>query len=154
MAKPPLTEGETDPVMLDLDPYMITALHDFADKGGKDSWAGKRFRDERDEIFDLINTEKINGVLLIAGDRHRTELWKIQRPKGYPLYEFVSAKMTNIHTHKTRKQAQWSYNEGRFWGEVAFDFSEADPTVTLSAINQDTEVIRSTRLKLSELSHK
>ena len=45
-------------------------------------------------------------------------------------------------------------NEGRFWGEVAFDFSEADPTVTLSAINQDTEVIRSTRLKLSELSHK
>jgi len=131
-----------------------TLWNDFADKGGKDSWAGKRFRDERNEIFDLINVEKIDGVLLIAGDRHRTELWKIERPNGYPLYEFVSAKMTNIHKHKTRKQAEWSYNEGRFWGEVAFDFSEADPTVTLSAINQDKEVIRSTRLKLSELSHK
>jgi len=131
-----------------------TLWNDFADKGGKDSWAGERFRDERDEIFDLINAEKINGVLLIAGDRHRTELWKIDRPNGYPLYEFVSAKMTNLHTHKTRKQAQWSYNEGRFWGEIEFDFSQTDPTVTLSAINQDAEVIRSTRLRLSELSHK
>ena len=26
VAKPPITEGETDPVMLDLDPYLITAL--------------------------------------------------------------------------------------------------------------------------------
>ncbi len=130
-----------------------TMWHDLADKGGKDSWAGLRFREERNEIFDLINDENINGVVLIAGDRHRTELWKTERPKGYPLYEFLSAKVTNQHFHPTRREAEWSYNEGNFWGKLAFDFSAEDPTVTFTAINQDGDVMRATSLKLSELSH-
>jgi hypothetical protein len=32
-AKPPITDGETDPVMLDLDPYMIKALRNTPGKG-------------------------------------------------------------------------------------------------------------------------
>ncbi len=131
-----------------------TMWHDLADKDGKDSWAGPRFRDERNEIFDLINNEKINGIILISGDRHRTEIWKTERPKGYPLYEFLSAKVTNMHSHPTRKQAEWSYNEGNFWGALEFDFSEADPTVIFKAINQDSTVVHAFGLKLSELSHK
>ena len=39
--------------------------------------------------------------ILLSGDRHRSDIWKIERPRGYPLYEFVSAKVTNQHTHKT-----------------------------------------------------
>jgi alkaline phosphatase D len=130
-----------------------TMWHDLADKGGKDSWAGKRFREERNNIFDLINQQKINGVVLISGDRHRTELWKTERPNGYPLYEFLSAKVTNIHSHATRKEAQWSLNEGNFWGEIGFDFSTTDPTITFTAINQDAAVMKASTFKLSELSH-
>jgi alkaline phosphatase D len=130
-----------------------TMWHDLADKGGRDSWAGKRFRDERDEIFDLINEQKIDGVVLISGDRHRTELWKTDRTEGYPLYEFLSAKVTNMHSHEPRKQAEWSLNEGNFWGEIGFDFSTADPTITFTAINQDAAVMKATSFKLSELSH-
>ncbi|WP_404308988.1 alkaline phosphatase D family protein [Neorhodopirellula lusitana] len=130
-----------------------TMWHDLADKGGKDSWAGPRFRSERDEIFDLINQERIDGVLLISGDRHRTELWKTDRPGGYPLYEFLSAKVTNMHSHAPRKEAEWSFNEGNFWGEIGFDFAPTDPTVTFKAINQDGNEIKATTFKLSELSH-
>ena len=131
-----------------------TMWHDLADKGGKDSWAGKPFRKERDEIFDLINDEQIDGVVLIAGDRHRADLWKTERPNGYPLYEFLTAKVTNIHTHKTREEAEWSWNEGNFWGEVKFDFTKADPTVSFNAINQDGKTVKSSTFKLSELSHR
>ncbi|MDF7822383.1 alkaline phosphatase D family protein [Pontiellaceae bacterium B12227] len=130
-----------------------TMWHDKADKGGKDSWAGPRFKKERNEIFDLINEKKINGVVLIAGDRHRADLWKTDRPNGYPLYEFLTAKVTNEHTHNTRKEAEWSVNEGNFWGEIAFDFTKQDPTVTFAAINQDAEVMNASTFKLSELSH-
>ena len=119
-----------------------TMWHDLADKGGKDSWAGKRFRAERDEIFDLITKNKIDGVLLLAGDRHRTEIWKTNRP-GYPLYEFLSAKVTNIHSHRTRKEAEWSHSEGNFWGELEFNFKNDDPGVTFKAINQNGEQIHS-----------
>ncbi len=104
-----------------------TMFADGADKGGKDSWAGDWARDERDEIFDLINEKRIDGVFLISGDRHRSDIWKIERPRGYPLYEFVSAKVTNQHTHATFDEAIWSYNEGNFWGELQFDLRRRIP---------------------------
>lgn len=134
-----------------------TMWHADADKGGADSWAGPRsaFQHERDEIFDFINKEKINGVILISGDRHRTDIWKTDRSKGYPLYEFLSAKVTNVHSHKARKEALWSYADAkdRFWGQLEFDTTQAEPIVTFKAINQNGSVLKSFPLKLSELTH-
>ncbi|MHC4253651.1 MAG: alkaline phosphatase D family protein, partial [Planctomycetota bacterium] len=93
-----------------------------ADKGGKDSWQG--VREERDEIFSLIDRERIGGVVLISADRHRSEIWEIKRANGYTLYEFESSKLTNMHTHKTRKEAAWSYNKGNFFGMLTFDLTK------------------------------
>tara|TARA_R110002096_G_scaffold102753_8_gene226911 strand:- start:3892 stop:5382 length:1491 start_codon:yes stop_codon:yes gene_type:complete len=130
-----------------------TMWSDDADKGGKDSWAGGWARAERDEIFDLINEHKINGVILISGDRHRSDIWKIDRPNGYPLYEFVSAKVTNQHTHETFPNAVWSYNEGNFWGQLSFDLRQDDPVMTFKCIDISGEIVKEFPLKLSELSH-
>lgn len=126
---------------------------DEADKGGKDSWAGPWARAERDEIFDFINSNKIDGVLLISGDRHRSDIWKIERKGGYPLYEFVSAKVTNSHTHKTRDEALWSYNEGNFWGQLNFDFTQADPIMTFKCVDISGKVVKEFPLRHSELKH-
>ncbi|QDT07328.1 PhoD-like phosphatase [Rubripirellula lacrimiformis] len=130
-----------------------TMWSDGADKGGKDSWAGPWAKAERDEIFDLINDQKIDGVILISGDRHRSDIWKIERPNGYPLYEFVSAKVTNQHTHETMPAAEWSYNEGNFWGQLSFDLRKSDPTMTFKCVDISGKVVKEFPLKLSELSH-
>lgn len=130
-----------------------TMFSDDADKNGKDSWAGDWSREERDEIFDLITEEKIDGVLLIAGDRHRSDIWKIERP-GYPLYEFVSAKVTNMHTHKTFDNAVWSYNKGNFWGALNFDLRPDDPVMTFRCVDISGEVVKEFPIKLSEISHR
>ena len=130
-----------------------TMWTDDADKNGKDSWGGNWARKERDEIFDFINANKIDGVLLISGDRHRSDIWKIERPGNYPLYEFVSAKLTNVHTHKTRKKAVWSYNEGNFWGELNFDFTQPDPVATFRCVDISGKVIKEFPLRHSELTH-
>ncbi len=130
-----------------------TMWADGADKDGKDSWAGSWARDERDEIFDLINDRKIDGVILISGDRHRSDIWKIERPNGYPLYEFVSAKVTNQHTHKTFPNAVWSYNKGNFWGQLNFDLRPDDPVMTFKCVDSSGEVVKEFPLTLSELSH-
>ncbi len=129
-----------------------TMWADEADKGGNDSWAGPWARDERNEIFDWITKNKIEGVVLISGDRHRSDIWKIHHPGMYPLYEFVSAKVTNAHTHKTRKQAIWSYNHGNFWGQLNFDLVPSDPTVTFECVNANGKTVKVFPLKLSELS--
>lgn len=130
-----------------------TMWADDADKGGKDSWAGRWARDERDEIFDFITENKIDGVVLISGDRHRSDIWRIERPDGYPLFEFVSAKVTNEHTHNTFPNAVWSYNEGNFWGQLGFDFTPEDPVFTFSCVDSSGDVVKEFPLKLSELSH-
>lgn len=130
-----------------------TMWADGADKNGKDSWAGDWARDERDEIFNLISEQKIDGVILISGDRHRSDIWKIDRPGAYPLYEFVSAKVTNIHTHPTFPNAVWSYNEGNFWGQLHFNFIPADPVMTFKCIDINGTVVKEFPLTLSQLSH-
>ncbi|QDV82084.1 alkaline phosphatase D family protein [Planctomycetes bacterium TBK1r] len=130
-----------------------TMWSDGADKDGKDSWAGTWARAERDEIFDLINDRKIDGVILISGDRHRSDIWKIERPRGYPLYEFVSAKVTNQHTHQTFPNAVWSYNQGNFWGQLHFDLRPDDPVMTFKCVDNSGKAVKEFPLKLSQLSH-
>jgi len=131
-----------------------TMWSDDADKKGEDSWAGAWGRDERDEIFDLINEHEIDGVILVSGDRHRSDIWRIDRPRGYPLYEFVSAKVTNLHTHKTFPKAIWSYNEGNFWGQLHFNLVAEDPIVTFKCVDISGRVVKDFPLKLSQLSHR
>lgn len=131
-----------------------TMFADGADKKGRDSWAGTWARDERNEIFDLINEHKIDGVILISGDRHRSDIWKIDRPDGYPLYEFVSAKVTNEHTHETFPNAVWSYNKGNFWGQLSFDLRPEDPVMTFKCVDISGKVVKEFPLSLSQLSHK
>jgi len=130
-----------------------TMFSDGADKDGKDSWAGKWARAERDEIFDLINDKKINGVILISGDRHRSDIWKTDRHKGYPLYEFVSAKVTNQHTHQTFDNAVWSYNAGNFWGQLSFNLTLDDPVMTFKCVDISGKIVKEFPLPLSVLSH-
>ncbi|MEX2215435.1 MAG: alkaline phosphatase D family protein [Phycisphaeraceae bacterium] len=114
-----------------------------------DTWNG--YKDERNEIFDFLTKEKIEGVVLLSGDRHRTDLWKIPREKDYPLYEFNSSRLTNDHVHPEMKQAIFSYNKKQSFGIVSFDTTLGDPTVTYKVVSIDGEVMHTFTAKRSEL---
>jgi len=128
-----------------------TLWTEHADKGGADSWWGAPA--EREEIFSHINRGKIDGVILLSADRHRSDIYKIERPQGYPLYEFETSKLTNNHTHKTRDKALFSYNKGNFYGMLTFDTTQADPQIMFRCITIDDKVIHTMKLRLSEISH-
>ncbi len=123
-----------------------------ADKKGRDSWQG--FSKDRDEIFALIRDRKIPGVFLLSGDRHRHEMFKMEFNAGYPLYEFETAKVTNIHTHDANPHALFSYNEGNFFGMLDFDFQASDPKVTYRCVTEKGESSKHLTFSttLSELS--
>ena len=126
-----------------------TLWTEHADKGGKDSWWG--VKEAREEVFSVIDKKKIGGVILLSADRHRTDVYKIERPNGYPLYEFETSKLTNNHTHKTRKQAVFSYNKGNYFGLLTFDLTAADPTVTFQCITIDKKSVYTLTLERSRL---
>jgi len=129
-----------------------TLWTEHADKGGADSWWGVKH--ERNEIFDLIVKEKIDGVILLSADRHRTDVYKIEYPGSYPLYEFETSKLTNNHTHGVKKEAVFSYNKGNFYGMLTFDTTKTDPELTFQCITIDDEEVYSLTLKRSELEIK
>lgn len=120
-----------------------------AKPGSNDTWNG--FSEERDEIFDFLAEQNIEGVLLLSADRHRTDLWKIERGEGYPLYEFMSSRLTNIHTHELMPGALFGYNEKCSFGKLTFNTNLEDPQVNFEIVSIDNEVVYSLIIQRSEL---
>ena len=119
--------------------------------GSKDPWQG--YKEERKELFDVLAEHKTDGVLLISADRHRSDYWKIERPGACDLYEFESSRLTNIHHHGVMKGSIYGYNKTCSFGELEFDTTAADPTVTYRIITIDGTVDHTFQLKRSALAH-
>jgi len=117
-----------------------------------DTWRG--FQDEREEIFSFLQAKQIDGVVLISADRHRSDLWRIERPEGYPLYEFESSRLTNIHTHGVMPGSLFGYNKKCSFGKLTFDTTKSDPELTYQIYNIDNELIHTFVVKRSAISHR
>jgi len=95
-------------------------------------------------------------VILVAADRHRTDLRITKRKQGYDLYEFESSRLTNRHTHKVVKTPGllWGYNKTCSFASMEFDTTLADPRVRFEAITIDGERVHEHVLQLSQLTHR
>ena len=49
---------------------------------------------ERAELLNFINEYKINGVVFISGDRHHSEVIKLNTGGGYPMYDITVSPLT------------------------------------------------------------
>lgn len=58
-----------------------------------DKWLD--FPAEYYEMMDFIAAYKINGVIFLTGDRHHSEIIKVQRPGTYPLYDITVSPLTS-----------------------------------------------------------
>jgi alkaline phosphatase D len=67
-----------------------------------ETWA--TFPEERAELLRRIEQEGVRGVLFVSGDRHFSELTKLERPGSYPLYDLtVSPLATWIERNGARE---------------------------------------------------
>jgi alkaline phosphatase D len=123
-----------------------------ATKGeARDTWNG--FKQERQEIFDFLAENYIDGVILLSADRHRSDAWRIERSSGYPLYEYESSRLTNQHVHDLMPDALFGYNEKQSFGLLTFDTTQEDPTVMYQIVSIDNEIVHSFELKRTMISH-
>ena len=116
-----------------------------------DTWNG--FKNEREEIFRFFEDNKIEGIVLVSADRHRSDYWKIERKNGYTLYDFMSSRLTNIHTHELMPGCEFGYNKKCSFATFTFNTSVPDPEVTYQIHSIDNELIHSFTLKKSQLSY-
>ena len=115
----------------------------------KDTWNG--FKKERTQIFDFLSKHNVEGVILMSADRHRSDLWKIERPNDYPLYEFNSSRLTNQHVHPEMSAAIFSYNKKQSFGTIDIDTTVDDPSVTYRVVSIDGEEVYRFTLHRSQL---
>ena len=54
-----------------------------------------KFPAEYMELMNFIKEYKINGVLFLTGDRHHSEIIKVDRPGTYPLYDITVSPLTS-----------------------------------------------------------
>lgn len=59
----------------------------------------KNFPVEYDELMNFLKEYKVNGVIFLTGDRHHSEIIKVERPGTYPLYDITVSPLTSgTHT--------------------------------------------------------
>lgn len=75
------------------------------------------FEDERNRFLDIIDKEKINGIVFLTGDRHHSEISKMDRQNAYPLYDITISPLTA----KVYPRDEYEKNPYRL---------QKDPTVT------------------------
>lgn len=117
--------------------------------GSRDTWDG--YAAEREEIFAFLEQNRIEGVVLLSADRHRSDVWKIPREAGYDLYEFESSCLSNVHRHGPIRGALFSYNAKCSFGLLSFDLAAADPELTYSIVNIDGETVHTHSVCRSQL---
>jgi len=55
----------------------------------------RAFPAEYNELLSFLEENKINGVIFITGDRHHSEIIKMDRKVGYPLHDVTSSPITS-----------------------------------------------------------
>ena len=138
-----------------------TMWSDYVSKA-KDSW-GSWDKEAREEVFSLIEKDKIGGVLLVSGDRHGARGFKITRPSGFTFYEFEPATLGGVSGPagivKNCPEQLFGYS-GRdatgqnfvACGEFTFDLSRDQPGVTFRLISQFGEILEVVDLTLDDLT--
>lgn len=69
---------------------------------------------ERNKLFAAITAAKVPGVVFLSGDRHHSELTRMDRPGTYPLYDLTVSPLTSNPAFGARDE----HNPGRLDGTL------------------------------------
>jgi len=124
---------------------------------GKDSW-GTWDTIARNEIFNLIEIEKIAGVLLISGDRHGARGFTIPRPSGFVFHEFEAGSLGGVPgpdaLAKDTANQLFGYHGSNAiaFGEFTFNTKKDKPLVTFRLIDEFGNILEEHILPYNSLT--
>ncbi len=78
---------------------------------GTDCW--RHFPKEYQEFMDFLKESKLKGILFFSGDKHESEMIKVERPGTYPLYDITSSSITAGESHVWGAEVNNPYRVGK-----------------------------------------
>lgn len=125
----------------------------------KDAWA--TYPVERRRLVDAIVRNRVGGVLLLSGDIHRSELYRLpwlEGRGGYPLWEFIPSPLFQHGRPCGDAIAERQFCMGvsdrsilQLFGVLRIDTTLADPQIVLELHDTNGNVLLNRRLAASEL---
>jgi alkaline phosphatase D len=137
-----------------------------ANENGWETWGN--FPKERARLLKLLRDKRVNGVVILSGDRHLAEMSCLPTTHadsiGYPLYDVTSSSLNAPSKNLTKAGVRFanelnSYRVGLTFfetnhGAVLVDWNEADPVVRLQVRDEKGGVVLQQRFPLSRLQAK
>ncbi len=111
---------------------------------------------ERQFLIDEIGRRDIRGVLFLSGDRHQTELNRMEREGAYPLYEFTSSPLTAGPATSPRDSTNAYRIDGtlvtqRNFGTMTVEGERTDRVMTLRTYSTVGELLWEHQIRANDL---
>ncbi len=113
------------------------------------------YREEREALLEAIERERITGVLFLSGDRHRSELSRLDRPLAYPLYDVTISPLTaklydlGFEPNPLRVEGTWLVDHN--FAILDFEGPHNDRRLTVTAIDRQGEIRWTHTIRANEL---
>lgn len=115
------------------------------------------FPHERKAFLDWLSGAKIEGVVFLSGDRHHSEMIKIERKNNYPLYELTCSPLTSrIHKDKKNEPEKPSLIPGtlvmeRNYCNLEFSGESKNRTMSISVKGTEGQLYWDRQIKIEDL---
>ncbi len=122
-----------------------------------DKW--RDFPAEYQELMDFLTEHKINGVLFLTGDRHHSEIIKVDRPGTYPLYDITVSPLTS-GTHifgaaeKNNPYRVFGLDQQQNYGRFSFSGPRGSRKLTVEFLGVKGEKMGEWSISESELKNR
>jgi alkaline phosphatase D len=119
------------------------------------------FSEEFNDFYTWLNKSRVEGVVFLSGDRHYTELLKIEREDHYPLYEFTSSPLSSGVVTDLREETNNPLrvegtleNSSRNFGLISISGERRNRVAKLQTISNKGVLIWEREIKASDLRNR
>ncbi|MFC4262512.1 alkaline phosphatase D family protein [Ferruginibacter yonginensis] len=117
----------------------------------------QRYPYEYQQLLQFITNQKINGVLFFTGDRHHSEVVKMERPQQYPLYDVTISPYTSGVSKVTGVEKNSPYRvantlvEAQNFGKISVSGAKNKRTLKVDFVGVKGAVLGTWSVNESEL---
>jgi alkaline phosphatase D len=113
------------------------------------------YAEEKAYLLAEIERRNISGVIFLTGDRHHTELTKLERRGLYPLYDLTVSPLTS-GTHAAQDEGNYLQVEGSLineknYGLMTISGPRRDRVLSIQIFNNKNELQWEREIAASEL---
>lgn len=103
------------------------------------------FPEEREKILRLIDQEQIQNIIFLSGDRHKTELTKLETENGVVIYDFTSSPLTSTSYNTIEEgnnlRVEGSHYAKQNFGMLEFTGGLKERKVILKTFDQEGKLV-------------